>query len=113
MLTVMSQFPAAYSLSNLNGQVGVKFTGENLSDYSGYSVSSAGDVNGDGIADLLIGARAPGQAGTGYLVFGHTGSWSTPISLFSLNGINGVKFTGENSGDQSGWSVSSAGDEWR
>ena len=43
-------------LSSLNGTNGFKLDGENNGDYSGYSVSAAGDINGDGYADLLIGA---------------------------------------------------------
>lgn len=39
---------------------------------SGMSVSGAGDVNGDGIADVLIGAPfADGDAGQSYIVFGN------------------------------------------
>ena len=41
-------------------------------DYSGGSVSGAGDVNGDGIDDLIIGASTPTRTPTGasYVVFG-------------------------------------------
>ena len=55
------QFPAVFNLTDLNGQNGFKLDGENNGDWSGSSVSAAGDVNGDGHADLLIGAyRYPG-----------------------------------------------------
>ena len=49
-------FPASMTLSALTGIDGFVLNGEARDDQSGYSVASAGDVNGDGIADLLIGA---------------------------------------------------------
>jgi hypothetical protein len=41
-------------------------------DWSGFSVSCAGDVNGDGLDDLIVGAWGSGQSDTGksYVVFG-------------------------------------------
>ena len=45
-----------FSLSSLNGVNGFVLNGVNANDYSGYSVSGAGDINGDGIADLVVGA---------------------------------------------------------
>jgi len=49
--------------------------GAAAADYSGFSVSNAGDVNGDGISDIIIGAYnsdAKGRpaAGTSYVIFG-------------------------------------------
>jgi hypothetical protein len=35
---------------------GFVIKGESENDYSGYSVSNAGDVNGDGLDDLIVGA---------------------------------------------------------
>ena len=60
------------SLSTLNGTNGFKLDGEASGDYSGSSVSTAGDVNGDGYADLLIGASLSCQFDTGrsYVVYG-------------------------------------------
>ncbi len=57
-------FPAQFQLSSLlpanggDGSTGFVLNGIDLSDLSGFSVSSAGDVNGDGIGDLIIGANS-------------------------------------------------------
>ncbi len=108
------QFPAAIQLSSLNGQNGFKLYGENHGDRSGLSVSAAGDINGDGHADLLIGAPDYANASTrgrSYVVFGDPGVGSSgDILLSNLTGANGFKLDGENSDDNSGWSVSAAGD---
>ena len=69
-----------------------------------------GDVNGDGIDDLIVGAPSASSTGQSYVIFGSKSSWSSPFSLSSLDGINGFILNGINSGDQSGFSVASAGD---
>ena len=46
----------ALNLSDLNGTNGFTINGIDADDISGWSVSSAGDVNGDGIDDIIIGA---------------------------------------------------------
>ena len=46
------------SLGTLNGINGFVINGIDGSDQSGASVSSAGDVNGDGIDDIIISARS-------------------------------------------------------
>ena len=56
------------------GTARAKLTGENGSDGAGYAVDAAGDVDGDGHADLLIGAKGYDGYGTSsgiaYLVHG-------------------------------------------
>ena len=49
-------FGPTFNLSDLNGSNGFVINGIAADDRSGYSVSSAGDVNGDGFDDLIIGA---------------------------------------------------------
>ncbi len=106
------QFPAVVRLADLNGQNGFVLDGENNGDNSGSSVSTAGDINGDGYADLLIGAPNYGNmTGRSYVIFGaaNVGSGGV-ISLSSLNGANGFKLDGENNNDYSGGCVSRVGD---
>jgi hypothetical protein len=51
-----SGFAAAFNLSSLDGNNGFRLFGPKAYDYSGRSVSAAGDVNGDGFDDVIIGA---------------------------------------------------------
>ena len=112
-------FPAILELSSLEasgGSSGFVIKGINQSDQSGKSVSSAGDVNADGVDDLIIGARlgssgGPARPGASYVVFGGSGVGpSGALELSSLNGVNGFVINGIDDLDNSGWSVSSAGD---
>ena len=104
------------ALSILDGTNGFILTGIDENDYSGFSVSSAGDVNGDGYDDLIIGAWGddPGGdlSGETYIVYGGASAPGTDgvLDLGALDGMNGFTLTGIDAGDQSGRSVSSAGD---
>jgi hypothetical protein len=101
----------AISLAAL-GTGGFVINGRTTNDQSGYSVASAGDVNGDGLADLIVGARYGGldaEGGRSYVVFGK--STATAIELNAIvQGNGGFRIDGENYLDHSGRSVASAGD---
>src|SRR5262245_50445667 len=92
--------------------------GQEINDFSGYSVSSAGDINGDGFADIIIGADGgdgPGNtrpsAGDSYVVFGHAGAFAAEIDLAAVAaGNGGFVIHGQDASDDSGKSVSTAGD---
>ena len=114
------------NLSSLNTDTpdarGLIINGIDANDFSGFSVSNGGDVNGDGIDDLLIGAffadpNGNTDAGEIYIIFGDAGLGtlvSSEINLSSLNtstpDVLGLIINGIDLGDRSGFSVSSAGD---
>jgi len=105
--------PYTLNAAFLNGTNGVQFDGAAASNFSGYSVGT-GDVNGDGYADVIIGAYgatvgANVNAGKTYVVFGKSGVWASPTALSGLNGTTGVEFDGASANDESGFSVA-AGD---
>ena len=88
-------FPPVFPLANLippgggDGSEGFVLRGIHDSDLSGNSVSAAGDVNGDGIGDVIIGAPAAEPeglhwAGESYLVFGSSQGFAAELPLATL-----------------------------
>ena len=97
-----------------NGSGGFVDNGQSSDEQTGFSIASAGDVNGDGLTDLLIGApySDPGTGineGMSYVIFGRFNN-TTPIDLIGLTPLQGIKIKGWLSDAKSGFSVASAGD---
>ena len=67
------------------GLVHASFWGEDSSDYTGYSVSGVGDVNGDGYDDIIIGAPydedGGSSAGQTYWILGKASGWAIDTVL--------------------------------
>jgi hypothetical protein len=110
-----SGWSATLALSSLNGSNGFRINGPATSDFFGSSVGSAGDVNGDGFGDFMIGM--PGadpisvqNSGSTYVIFGHGSAWAATFSLTSLTGANGFRLDGVAEFDRSGEAIASAGD---
>ena len=113
-----SSLPGSIDLGSL-GAGGVTIYGVDPNDLSGWSVSDAGDVNGDGFDDLLIGALEGASASNGrasagetYVIYGKA-VFPTTINLAnpgSFVGASGFTILGADAGDSSGYSVSGAGD---
>src|SRR5665648_29567 len=105
-------FPAVFNLTMLDGQNGFSIPGIAATGRLGSSVSTAGDVNGDGLTDLIVGAYDVASAqGASYVLFGNlTLGSSGAFNLTTLNGQNGFSIPGIAAGGLLGWSVSTAGD---
>ena len=91
-----------YGGSPMDSGPDVTLIGENNSDTFGWSVSAAGDVNHDGIADIIVGAVGyNSSAGRAYIYYGGDGA---------IDNTADVIMNGETTGDEFGSSVSFAGD---
>ncbi|MXP27193.1 hypothetical protein GRI39_14290, partial [Altererythrobacter indicus] len=103
-------------LTNLTETQGFIIRGDEASDQLGYSVSDAGDVNGDGFADIIVGAYQAGDGGAAYVVFGSGDGFGDlvgvrrVVDLTSLSEAQGFMIEAGNTNDALGFSVSSAGD---
>lgn len=96
-----------------DGAKAIHLRGAKAGDNAGFDVAGAGDVNGDGLADLLVGAPLAGsageatdQSGVAYLVFGRRDR-----SEVDLGGdFGGVRITGAEEGAWLGRAVASLPD---
>jgi hypothetical protein len=107
-------------LTTLSAAQGFIIQGDAAFDYAGTSVASAGDVNGDGFTDLIVGAHSGDDGGTNageaYVVFGGAGGFGAPVGgrqvldLTTLSAAQGFVIQGDAAFDYAGYSVASAGD---
>jgi hypothetical protein len=119
--------PAEVDVSSLlaanggDGSTGFVVNGIDADDISSWSVSKAGDVNGDGVADMIIGARFAdpndrNAAGEAYVVFGRPASFPAEVELSGLlaanggDGTEGFVIQGIDRFDYAGYAVSGARD---
>lgn len=109
-------------LTNLSREQGFIIQGDASDDRAGGSVSDAGDINGDGFDDLVIGASSGDDggenAGEAYIVFGFGAGFGVAdpatgrqvIDLSTLSADQGFVIQGDRRFDNAGNSVSTAGD---
>ena len=108
-------FAESLDLDDLDGSNGFVISGIDAEDYAGISVSGAGDINGDGFDDLIVGASGADpndneNAGESYVVFGSDQGFDASFDLTTLDGSNGFVLNGVDAEDLSGRSVSGLGD---
>jgi len=98
--------------SGIDPDRGIRIAGTNAMEILGMSVSGAGDVNNDGIDDIIVSApRGSGTAGTAYVIFGSKTFGSSEI--VPANGLapnEGFSIIGINPDDFLGFSADCAGD---
>ena len=99
-----------FELSSLDGQQ--RLPDQRRGGSERLLVASAGDVNGDGFDDLIIGAPPIGSFGPGRAMWCSAAPLALPanLDLSALDGSNGFKISGVALVDLSGFSVASAGD---
>jgi hypothetical protein len=89
-------FASIIDLANLNGNNGFRLDGIDADDRSGGAVSAAGDVNGDGFDDLILGAvggdpNGASFAGETYVIFG--GDFTGAVTHFGTRAANNLSGT--------------------
>jgi hypothetical protein len=111
--------PADFALSASPSR-SMRIDGAAAGDRAGESAASAGDANGDGVADIVIGARVAGNngrlgSGSAYVVYGQASADPGDVALSQLTGAGtqttrGMRIDGAAAGDGAGNSVAGTGD---
>jgi len=104
-----ADFNSAVDLSTPpNGNNGFTIVGQSTGDNLGFSIAS-GDINGDGVSDLVVGAPFAtgngGGSGKVYVIYGTRAGFNATFPLATLNGNNGFVIYGVSGNDYTGYSV--------
>jgi hypothetical protein len=107
-------FALEFDLTSLNGTNGFRFDGADINDLTGEAVNGAGDINNDGLVDILIGApqafnETNNTFGRAYIVFGGQ-QFPSLITAADLNGTIGFQIVTEPEAHRLGTTVSLMGD---
>lgn len=98
----LSKVGSVYAYSGATGSLIYQWDGVAENDFLGSDVASAGDVNGDGLTDILVGAYGVDQ-----------GSQESAGAAFVYSGADGsliYQWAGKETDDVFGWSVAGVGD---
>ncbi|UYV13148.1 MAG: integrin alpha [Phycisphaera sp.] len=118
-----SPFPARVVIEDMDGTDGFRITdvcqpisGGTHCAQAGTSIAGVGDINGDGVDDLALGAPDDigdppvGGLGAVYVLFGRSGGFPAEVALDALAPGEGFKVLGEDWFNEAGRSVAGAGD---
>jgi hypothetical protein len=109
-----SALGGAIHVADLDGTNGFALGNSGASLDTSQVARGASDVNGDGLADLVVGQALAGALGGGeaYVVFGSITGFAPLVDLQSLDGVSGFTLRGAmgDEDDRVGWSVDGVGD---
>ncbi len=100
-----AQFQSIIDLSSLDGTSGIRLDGAQ-DIRAGISVANAGDINGDGYGDVIVGT----QDKLAFVVFGKENGIVSPVDLTALNGADGFRIEASDTSEDFGKSVSGVDD---
>ncbi|MEL6499225.1 MAG: GC-type dockerin domain-anchored protein [Planctomycetota bacterium] len=97
--SAIGQGNPGFASDEFDGVDGLRLIGTELSNF-GAAVAGVGDINGDGIDDVAVGApqadpASGAEAGVTYIFFGQRGGFQATISADDLDGTNGFALIGE------------------
>jgi FG-GAP repeat/RTX calcium-binding nonapeptide repeat (4 copies) len=102
-------------VSQLTGANGFRITSVEDFGSLGYSVSAAGDIDGDGFADVMLGQALADPGGVNIsgrttVFFGRSSGFTSPQAVAALTVPTGFAMTGADENSQSGRGLGLAGD---
>jgi hypothetical protein len=98
-------FPHLLDLATLDGSNGFTILGPYLQ-----LLSSAGDLNGDGFSDLIVGDSRVYGAWKGDVIFAKPSGFSAVLNIPAFDGANGFRISGITLDETNGLSATGAGD---